>query len=107
MTYYLNLRAQPVAGGVGDGRMMQDNNVMQAVDIAKAFRGKNILFVAHGFNVNQQSGMASFARLDARLALNPDTDVFVGVLWPGDAWTPIINYPFEGDDTRLAGNNLA
>ena len=31
----------------------------------------------------------------------------MGVLWPGDAWIPVVNYPFEGNDARNSGNNLA
>jgi hypothetical protein len=113
MTLYLNFRAHPVAGGVispymmmGDGADPPGLRMMTPSEVQNLLYGRNVLFVAHGFNVNQADAVASFAALDARLALG-EAGIVVGVLWPGDAWIPIVNYPFEGSDAMNSGNNLA
>jgi hypothetical protein len=113
MTLYLNFRAHPVAGGVispymmmGDGAEPPGLRMMSPSEVQNLLYGKNVLFVTHGFNVNQADAVVSFAALDARLALG-DAGIVVGVLWPGDAWIPVVNYPFEGSDAMNSGNNLA
>lgn len=45
-------------------------------------------------------------RLDARLAFD-ESALFIGILWPGDAWLPVVNYPFEGNDANRCGRLLA
>src|SRR5581483_6449595 len=34
-------------------------------------------------------------------------DLFIGVLWPGDYWLPVVNYPFEGAVSMDCGRRLA
>ena len=65
-----------------------------------------MLFGVHGFNVNMDYGTRMMARLEPRLCLT-QTDIFFGVLWPGDSWLPAIDYPFEGDFAINSGNRLA
>jgi hypothetical protein len=113
MTLYLNCRAQPVAGGViypyplkGDPIDRTKVTVMSDVELKGLLAGKQVLFAVHGFNVNQRDAVSDFAALDDQLKLGPSA-VLVGVLWPGDAWIPVINYPFEGGDAMHSGANLA
>jgi hypothetical protein len=114
VTLYLNLRAQAVAGGIVDPYLLRGDGTgfppaLSAVpwaEIAGVVAGRNLLLVAHGFNVNYEEGARSLGQLERRLALAP-SDLLVGVLWPGDFWIPVVNYPFEGDDANVCGSKLA
>lgn len=68
--------------------------------------GKEVLFATHGFNVSYAAGVRSMASLDAKLNLAPGF-LFVGVLWPGDYWLPVVNYPAEAADAVRCGRLLA
>ncbi|MDG2520002.1 alpha/beta fold hydrolase [Caulobacter segnis] len=104
MTLYLNLReSQPqmMSGDGGPGaRLIADEAVNGEI------RGRTVVFGVHGFNVRYKSGLRSLARLDAALKL-PQSHVFIGVLWPGDFWVPVINYPAEWEDAVKGGQALA
>ncbi|WP_269714467.1 alpha/beta hydrolase [Caulobacter sp. NIBR2454] len=104
MTLYLNLRESQPQMMSGDGgpsaRLIAD----AAVD--GLIQGRTVMFGVHGFNVRYKSGLRSLARLDQELKL-PQTHVFVGVLWPGDFWVPVINYPVEWEDAVKGGQALA
>jgi esterase/lipase superfamily enzyme len=65
-----------------------------------------VLFAVHGFNVSFEYGARSLARLEPQIGLGP-SDVFFGVLWPGDYWIPAVNYPFEGEVSTDCGRRLA
>ena len=114
MTLSLNFRTGGVAGGIvapylleGDG--MVNPPAVRALTTWEAedrVAGRNVLFGVHGFNVNYREGARSFGLLDAHLGL-AGSDVFIGVLWPGDWWIPAVNYPFEGDDAMKCGRLLA
>ncbi len=114
MTLYLNFRSQAVAGSVidpivlsGDGTAGQPAlQVLPPAKLAALTAGKTVLFGVHGFNVNRDEGIRALARLEPRLQLSSG-DVFIGVLWPGDFWIPVINYPFEGGDAMDCGRRLA
>ncbi|NDH61297.1 MAG: alpha/beta hydrolase [Alphaproteobacteria bacterium] len=114
MTLYLNFRTGGVAGGIvtpylleGDGTVNPPAvRALNSVEAAHRVAGKNVLFGVHGFNVNYREGALAFGLLDAHLSLT-DSDVFIGVLWPGDWWIPAINYPFEGSDAMECGRLLA
>lgn len=85
-----------------------------ALEFARAIAGRDILFVAHGYNVSQSDGAAQLSALEAALrtgtgggpALGSDM-VFLGVLWPGDSRVKDVNYPFEGSTARDSGRKLA
>jgi esterase/lipase superfamily enzyme len=106
-----------VGGAVVDPYLLQGNGTAQPPSVvavtqspASIVRGKNILFATHGFNVNYQAGACALANLEAQLMANGmlrSSDLFIGVLWPGDFWIPAINYPFEGDTAIDCGNRLA
>lgn len=67
---------------------------------------RDVLFAIHGFNVSFASGLEGAVRLEAMLGL-PSSTAFVGVLWPGDFWLPVVNYPFEGSTANDCGKRLA
>ncbi len=114
MTRYLNFREASVGGAVvspyvieGDGTI--NPPLLTSVPfeaIAAMVGGKNLLFGVHGFNVSYDQGAASLGYLDKALTLT-GSDIFLGVLWPGDSWVPYVNYPFEGDVSIACGRYLA
>jgi len=114
MTYFVSFRSQSVGGSVtsatvwsGDGTISPlslrpvENNMLGAL-----VAGKNILFATHGFNVSREAGACSLTQLDQFLDL-ASSDIFFGVLWPGDFWLPVLNYPFEGGVSMHCGRLLA
>ncbi len=109
MTLFVNLRASASGGiaaqnpGVCDDRGVQFTDA----DFANFVAGRDLLFATHGFNVDQQGGIAALSSWETRCAL-PDNYLFVGVLWPGDSkYVPVIDYPFEGDEAITCGGKLA
>ena len=111
---YLNFRAAAIDGGIvepylleGDGSQPQPAlRALQWHELPPLFAGKNVLFCSHGFNVNYAEGARALGRLGNHLAL-PEPNLFIGILWPGDAWLPVVNYPFEGNDANRCGRLLA
>jgi len=118
MTLYLSFRTQRVGGSVVDPRVLQGDGTKKPLGLTlienallqNYAAGKHVLFGVHGFNVSLDYGASSLGKLEAELfrsGLAPNTDLFIGVLWPGDAWLPVVNYPFEGDDAMDCGRRLA
>ena len=117
MTLYVTLRSG--AGGrdlAATARVIEspgqgaDPAVRFLTDLEAARRtaGKTVVFMIHGFNVTYAKGLRSLALLDRRLrTLLPPTFLPVGVLWPGDAVVPVINYPGEWRDAVRGGRLLA
>ena len=114
MTYFVSLRSHSVGGPVIDATVFSGDGTISplavaAVDLSQIpflVAGKNVLFATHGFNVSRESGACSLTRLDTYLQLD-DSNIFFGVLWPGDFWLPVVNYPFEGDVSMDSGRRLA
>jgi hypothetical protein len=114
MTRYLNFRESSVGGAVVSPYVIEGNGTISPTlltpvpfeAIGALVGGKNLLFGVHGFNVSYQQGAASLGYLDAALGLT-GSDVFLGVLWPGDSWVPYVNYPFEGEVSIACGRYLA
>jgi hypothetical protein len=118
MTLYLNFRSQAVGGSVIDPYLLQGTGTttppsLSAVapqSIGAVLGGRNVLFATHGFNVSYQAGACALGNLEAQLVsdgyISP-SDCFVGVLWPGDFWIPVINYPFSGGAAIDSGKRLA
>jgi Alpha/beta hydrolase of unknown function (DUF900) len=113
MTIFMNLRQQPAGGGIKKPDFFQatagvanKNDPLAEAAFVTCAGGRDILFATHGFNVKQKEGVNSLGRLEAILAL-PPTALFVGVLWPGDFWIPVVNYPFEGQDAKQCGRLVA
>lgn len=112
MTYYVSFRA----GGTGrsiSGPILLAGDLAQGglrplsdLEFRAVIGGRHLLFGTHGFNTSFRTGALQLARFDADLALR-DSAVFVGILWPGDAAVPFINYPFEAADAVECGRQLA
>jgi hypothetical protein len=114
MSYFLNFRAQHIGGAaiepyllVGDGA---DNPAALTIvpnnQIPAIVAGKNLLFGTHGFNVSYQDGACSLGTLGNYLNI-ASPSLFIGMLWPGDSWIPIVDYPFEGNVASDCGGRLA
>jgi hypothetical protein len=114
MTYFLNFRSKAVGGSIVEPYLLQGDATvspvaLRAVDwieLGPLTAGRNVIFAVHGFNVSYEHGARSLAQLETRLNLTRQ-DLFLGVLWPGDYWLPVINYPFEGNDANNCGQRLA
>lgn len=115
MTLYLNLRQLTVGGYVLDqpyllqGAAATNLSQLTAVPwekIAQLVGGRNLLFIVHGFNVNFAAGARMNDRIGPFLNLDPG-DLVIGVLWPGDSFIPVIDYPFEGNVAIAAGKAIA
>ena len=114
MTLYLNFRSAATGGAVVDPYVLEGDPTASPLilrpvgwpELTRIVAGKNILFAAHGFNVSYEQGARSFFQLEPQLGLSA-SDVFFGVLWPGDYWVPVINYPFEGRVSMDCGRRLA
>lgn len=114
MSYFLSFRTQNVGGAVVDPMLLQGDgsatplalSIIPAARVPAVVAGKNLLFGTHGFNVSMQKGAVQLGTLDRYLALAPP-DLFIGMLWPGDAWLPVVDYPFEGDVALDCGRRLA
>jgi len=109
MTLFVNLRASASGGIAADKASAWEDGSLQvsAADFANRVAGRDVLFVTHGFNVDQQNGIAALSLWSQRCKL-PDSSLFVGVLWPGDSkYVPVIDYPFEGEEASTCGKKLA
>jgi len=114
MTYFLNFRAQGVGGPVvspyllcGDGTAAPPSlAVVPWAQVAALFSGRNVLFATHGFHVSYQDGANALGLLGQYLDLTASY-LYVGMLWPGDAAIPFIDYPFEGAPAMASGRELA
>jgi hypothetical protein len=114
VTYFLNFRSAGVGGAVIDPYLLQGDgttnppslSVVPWAQVQSVLAGRNILFATHGFNVDYASGARALGRLGDYLKL-PPPNLFIGMLWPGDAWIPVVDYPFEGDVAIDCGNRLA
>ena len=115
MTLFLNFRSSSKNGSFVAPREALE---LDDPDVALAFRlvsfaqlseravGKDVLFATHGFNVDQERGARALARLEREIQPT-GSELFVGLLWPGDWWVPAINYPFAGSPAMSAGRELA
>jgi alpha/beta hydrolase family protein DUF900 len=114
VTYFVNLRAGPW-GAVCSPYLLSSDPLSNPANVAALpwdalgalVRGKDVLLAAHGFNVSYDAGLVSLARLEGALKLTgSSTDVFLGILWPGDWVIPAINYPAEDRIASHAGQLL-
>jgi len=114
VTYFLNFRSAGVGGAVIDPYLLQGDgttdppslSVVPWAQVPSVLAGRNLLFATHGFNVNYQAGARALGLLGDYLTLTPP-NLFIGMLWPGDAWIPLVDYPFEGDVALDCGHRLA
>jgi hypothetical protein len=114
VTIYMNLRQASVGGGVKNPSFLEGDGTaavtsVRALDedrLVDRVANCDVLFATHGFNVNYAAGMCALGRLENALSL-PSTCRFIGILWPGDFWIPVVNYPFEGDVAIDCGRRVA
>jgi hypothetical protein len=114
VTYFLNFRTAGIGGAVIDPYLLEGDgttdppslSVVPWAQVPSIFARRNILFATHGFNVNYAAGAKALGRLGDYLKL-PSPNLFIGLLWPGDAWIPVVDYPFEGDVAIDCGRRLA
>jgi hypothetical protein len=108
MTWFLDLRAQAVGGGVAQDVAIYEGSVPKAIcDLQKFVRNEDVVVATHGFNVNRADGRTALSCWENLLSV-PHTTAYLAVLWPGDsAWIPAIDYPIEGNEAIASGNLLA
>lgn len=105
--FFLSTRALPVGGGIGPLSILDESNAIHSVaELTAAVRGRDVLLVTHGFNVNQSEGLQKLSNWPKLLKIG--STVPVGMLWPGDArWIHAIDYPIEGNEAMAAANQIA
>lgn len=113
MTRFVTVRAQDIGGPVIRAQVIEaapaarpQYRPVEPRRVARDVAGKDVIFGIHGFNVSRPSGVRALAGLEAALKLTPD-QAFFGVLWPGDFWLPVVNYPAEASDAVKGGGYLA
>jgi hypothetical protein len=112
MTYFLSFRMRNVGGPVVPPRLLEGDGTTNTLTLVPESRipsivaGRNLLFAAHGFNVSGSDGACELGWLDRYFSLTTGS-LYIGVLWPGDSWIPIVDYPFEGGVAVDCGDRLA
>lgn len=114
MTRFVSFRSRSVGGSIVDPLLLDGNGAapspafrrMTDAEVSAAVSGKDLLFGVHGFNTSLVDGARQMTVLEGRLAL-PPTATFFAVLWPGDFFIPVVNYPFEASDAVECGKRLA
>lgn len=113
MTRFVTTRTHDVGGASVKAHAVESADVAKpsylpiddrVIDAATA--GRHVILAIHGFNVSRPKGVRSLARLESGLRLTND-QLFFGVLWPGDFWLPVVNYPAESGDAAASGLFLA
>jgi Alpha/beta hydrolase of unknown function (DUF900) len=108
VTWFLDLRANPVGGGVRPDILIYDEGAPKLVpDLKEAIRNQGLFFAVHGFNVTAAWGRSTLSAWAGWQSL-PAGTVYIAVLWPGDSsWAHGLDYPVEGNDAMASGNLLA
>lgn len=109
MTWFLDLRSSAVGGTLASQVSIRQGSSLLTGPywLLEQIRGRDVLFVVHGFNVDRTEGIASLTGWEALLSVNPNVFV-VGVLWPGDSrWMPVLDYPFEDSEAIKSAKLLA
>jgi esterase/lipase superfamily enzyme len=107
-TYVLDFRSADQGGAIVPGKLTLASPTIDALR-----QCSNVAFLIHGFNVNRAEGSAALQAF-AKLLPATSASAAVAVLWPGDAWSGPLCYPFEtnkADDTavelaKFIGDNL-
>jgi len=114
MAQFLDLRLQPVGGGlatavsVNQGASIGDYSGLSLSALLDSIRGRHVLIATHGFNVDRADGIACLSNWASLLQLPPPNSAFVGLLWPGDSvWAHGLDYPDEPKIADEAGSLLA
>jgi pimeloyl-ACP methyl ester carboxylesterase len=98
MIFQLSFRGP--GGSVGPG-VLKPHNGREIQQDGGLFGYDRIVFLVHGFNVQEQAGRASLSRLAKKL--QQEGWAIVYVLWPGDSPIGPLSYPFteghQAEDT--------
>jgi hypothetical protein len=110
MSLFLDLRLQPVGGGLAgfvstnQGTCIGDYTGLSLNELIAVIQGRHLLIAAHGFNVNRSDGIAHLANWNRLLQLPQPGSAFLGLLWPGDSiWAHGLDYPEEPRIANEAG----
>ena len=109
MTLYVNLRGSAY-GAVCSPYVLHGDAEAEAPAMTSLLwnavpplaRGRDVILATHGFNVSYLAGLRSLGRLETSLGIRR-SELFLGVLWPGDWIAPAINYPFEDGVASQSG----
>lgn len=115
MTLFINLRASANGGIVADeasawefeGDGISGGLSVLPQEFSDRVAGRSLLFVTHGFNVDQPDGIKALSKWSECCNL-PDSFLIVGLLWPGDSkFLPVVDYVYEGVEAISSGKILA
>lgn len=114
MTQLLDLRLQPVGGGlatavsINQGTSISNYAGLSLNDLLGAIQGRHVLIASHGFNVNRSDGIDCLSNWESLLQLPQPYSAFIGLLWPGDSvWAHGLDYPDEPKVADEAGKLVA
>jgi pimeloyl-ACP methyl ester carboxylesterase len=114
MTQFLDLRIQPVGGGlatavsINQGTSISNYAGLSLNDLLDSIQGRHVLIASHGFNVNRGDGIDCLSNWESLLQLPQPYSTFVGLLWPGDSvWAHGLDYPDEPKVADEAGKLAA
>lgn len=108
--WFLSTRAHSVGGPVGSLKVLDSARLGATTDLTGEFiqatRGREVFFVAHGYNVNQHDGIQNLDYWMDNLQIG--NAIPVGILWPGDCIVPIfVDYVVEGREAIQSGDLIA
>jgi len=110
MTLFLDLRLQPVGGGLAgsvstcQGTSVGDYSGLNLNELLAVIQGRHVLIASHGFNVNRADGIACLSNWNMLLQMPQPYSAFLGLLWPGDSiWAHGLDYPSEPKVADEAG----
>ncbi len=113
MTRFISVRSTDIGGKVQDAFVLESfggdkptYTTLDAKRVGDDIAGKDVILAIHGFNVSRPKGVRSLITLEAALELT-ENQAFFGVLWPGDFWLPVVNYPAEARDAVNSGSRIA
>ncbi len=112
MTRFLDVRADPVGGGlatavaVNQGTAIANYQSYDSNQLLADIRGRNVFIGTHGYNVDRADGISCLSNWEGLLQLD-EPSIFIGLLWPGDSiWLHGLDYPEEPRIANDAGENL-
>jgi len=108
--WFLSTRAQSVGGPVAPVKIIDADRPGYTGDLTQellnAITGREVFFATHGFEVNQNDGIANLGNWLGNLKIGGA--VPIGILWPGDCIVKIfVDYVIEGREAIESGNLLA
>lgn len=112
MSFIANFRYSPRSGATRPSPVLHRMDgsasppLVQTSEVVRAAEGREVLFITHGYEVEQAEGVVSLSRLATALDL-PKTFLVIAVLWPGDSLAWKFGYPLEKKTATAVGSYLA